>query len=890
MRASPILTAFNAGEISPQLRGRVDLEKYAMGCETMENFFCRAHGGAQRRPGTYFIAEVKDSSTATRLIPFQFNTTQAYVLEFGNQYIRFFKDYGPIEVSGTPYEISSPYLAADLFGIQYVQDSDIMYLVHPEYPVYKLSRTAHTSWTLEAVEFTDGPYLEQNEPADVGDNLCTDGDCELDTGWTPVGAPDTRERSTDQALSGSYCRKVVGAVNTGDSWGTFTTTTNKIYRVKFGVVSTKGQIILYVHKGDNSWGLFSETISGIPYNQWTEYTRYYKETAGGAGAYIAFITPASSDGVAWYVDSIEIYECDTILITPSAKVGTGITLTASAALFEAGHVGAFFRIGQDGEWGYVKITYVTSSTSATADVMSALPGTRSTAEWAEGAFSGVNGYPSAVSFMEQRLVLAGSPGRPQTLWASASGDYEYFAPGVLDDDPLVYTIADKEVNSIRWLGNMSNLIIGTTGAEARLGRQDSDTPITPSNAKITFQSFYGSAPIPGISLGSAILFWERRGHPDNYGERLRELSYNLTYDNYTGVDLTVLAEHACKGGIIDYARQQYPFNILWCARTDGVLVAMTYERDQDVVGWHRHPMTNGLVESVCCIPGANQDDLYMIANRTIGGATKRYIEVSMDFDWGDDQADCFFVDCGLTYDGTEKTITGATKANPVVITAASHGFSDGDHVKLSGVVGMTELNGLEVVVTNKATNTFQCYRPDGLTVNGTAFTTYVSGGIAKEMANSLSGLDHLEGQVVDVLTDGATHPPCAVVSGGIDLEWYAAKAHVGLHYESVLTTVSLEGGSREGTAQGKNKRVHSASVRFYQTLGGKVGPDEDTLETIGFRTATDTYGNPPALFTGDKEIVFPGGWDTEAKITIVQDQPLPMTVLAVMPRFRSEDR
>jgi hypothetical protein len=744
MRVSPILTAFNAGELSPQLRGRIDLEKYAMGCDTLENFFCRAHGGIQRRPGSYFMEEVKTSAKATRVIPFQFNTTQAYILEFGNQYVRFYKDYERLEVSGAAYEIVSPYLEADLFEIQYAQDSDIMYLCHPDYPVYKLSRTDHTAWTLAAVDFIDGPYLDENETA--------------------------------------------------------------------------------------------------------------------------------------------------ITITPSATTGAGITLTASASLFEAGHVGAFFRIFEGSTWGYVKITYVTDATHATADVISTLGGIAAVATWCEGAWSIKNGYPSTVAFLEQRAVFAGSSGLPQTLWSSATGDYEDMTPGTLDDDPFVYTIADKAVNSIRWLANLSNLIIGTTGGEARLGQQDTSSPITPSNAKITFQSFLGSSPLPGMSVGNAILFWERRGHPDNYGEKLRELSYNITYDSYSGVDLTVLAEHVSKGGIVAHALQQYPYHILWCVRNDGELIGMTYERDQDVVGWHRHPMDNGIVESIAVIPGTNQDDLYMVVQRTINGTVKRFIEVFMDYDWGTDQAEAFFVDSGLSYYGEEKIITGATKANPVVITATSHGFSNGDHVKISGVVGMTELNGLEVVVTNQAANTFECYNPDGTTLNGLAFTTYSSGGIATEMAIALSGLDHLEGEEVDVLADGAAHPACTVASGEITLEWYCIEAHVGLHYDSLVKTMGLEGGSREGTSQGKQKRCHEVCLRFHQTLGGKVGPDEDHLDTIGFRTARDTYGNPPALFTGDKDQPFPCDWDSEVKVTVMQDQPLPMTILSIMPRFRSEDR
>lgn len=666
MRSSPIITAFNAGELSPQLRGRIDLEKYAMGCKTLENFFCRAHGGVQRRPGSYFIGEVKTSAKKTRLIPFQFNVVQAYILEFGDRYIRFYKDYAQLEVSGTPYEIVSPYLEADLFSLQYAQDSDIMYITHPSYPVYKLSRTAHTAWTLEPVEFYDGPYLDQND----------------------------------------------------------TTTT----------------------------------------------------------------------------------------LTAGATTGTGIALVASANLFEAGHVGAYFRIlaGSPATWGHVIITYVSDAKNAVCDIITDLGAVGPVDTWREGAWSIKNGYPATCAFNEQRLVLAGSTSYPQTIWASVSGDYEDMTPGSYDDDAFAYTIADQEVNSIRWLSNLSNLIIGTTGGEARLGQQDSSSPVTPSNAKITFQSHFGSAPLRGISMGSAILFWERRGHPANYGERLRELSYNVTYDSYVGVDLTIMAEHIAKGGVVDHALQPYPYRIMWCARADGTLVGMTYERDQNVVGWHRHPMTNGFVESVACIPGAEQDDVYIVVKRTINGSVKRYIEVLEDFDWGEDQEDCFFVDCGLTYDGS--------------------------------------------------------------------------------VTDTLSGLDHLEGEEVDVLTDGAVHPACTVISGTITLEWPASVVHVGLHYDSILETMGLEGGSREGSAQGKQKRVHEVAVRFYNTLGGKVGSDENTLDTLGFRTARDLYGNPPALFTGDKELTFPGGWDSEATVMVVQDQPLPMTILSLMPRFRTEDR
>jgi hypothetical protein len=145
--------------------GRTDFEKYSSGAKTLENFLVHPQGAATRRVGTQFIAEVKSSAAKTRLIPFEFSTTQTYILEFGNTYIRFFKDKGQILSGGSAYEISSPYLTAELFDIKFAQSADVMYITHPNHEVMKLSRTGHTSWTLAEVDFTDGPYLATNTTA-----------------------------------------------------------------------------------------------------------------------------------------------------------------------------------------------------------------------------------------------------------------------------------------------------------------------------------------------------------------------------------------------------------------------------------------------------------------------------------------------------------------------------------------------------------------------------------------------------------------------------------------------------------------------------------------------------------------------------------------------------
>ena len=156
-RITLALNSFVSGEFSAKMDGRIDFEKYSSATKTLENFLVSPQGAASRRVGTQHIAEVKDSSKKTRLIPFEFSTTQTYILEFGDQYIRFYKDKGQILSSGVAYEISSPYLEAELFDIKFAQSADVMYLCHPNHDVRKLSRTGHTSWTLSTVSFTGSP-------------------------------------------------------------------------------------------------------------------------------------------------------------------------------------------------------------------------------------------------------------------------------------------------------------------------------------------------------------------------------------------------------------------------------------------------------------------------------------------------------------------------------------------------------------------------------------------------------------------------------------------------------------------------------------------------------------------------------------------------------------
>ena len=686
-RAAPIFTNFTAGELSPHLEGRVDIKKYVNGCKTLENMIAQKLGPASRRGGFYFSAEVKDSTKKTRILPFEFSATQAYILEFGDQYVRFYKNYGQIKSgafddvfaaefdTGGPHEIVTPYLEAELFELVITQSADVLYIAHQNHEPRTLSRLGDTNWELDIIQFLDGPY---------------------------------------------------DAVNATDT----------------------------------TFGL-------------------------------------------------------------SATSGTGITITASAVTginddqgFLATDVGRLVRFEDAAnDWTYFEITAVTDTTHVVADFVGPnASATTAQTGWRLGAFSETTGYPSVVTFFEQRLVWAATTSRPQSMFFSVSADYYNHAPTdndglVLDDSGFVYTIATDQVNTIRWMRAGKVLSVGTAGGEFIVSQGDQNSPLSPTNTRVVRQTTFGSAAVTPPQVGNSVLFLQRANR------KVREYVYQFESDAYTAPDLSILSEQITEGGVIDMAYQQEPDSVVWLARSDGVLVGMTYERSQDVVGWHRHIIggADAKVESIAVIPNTtgSRDDLWAIIQRTVNGQSVRYIEF------------------------------------------------------------MTP--GLPEVVTNTIQAT---YLDSMLSYDGSTVT-------------SVFGLDHLEGQTVSVLADGAAHPDRTVSSGSITLNNSYETVHVGLPYTSTLQTMRIEAGAQDGTAQGKKKRISRVTYRLYNTLGLKHGPSADRLDIIPFRSSADDMDEAPALFTGDKEVEFPRNWDKDGYIFLVQDQPLPFTILAIMPELNT---
>lgn len=796
-RVSSIITNFRTGEISPKLEGRIDLQKYNEAVQTLNNMVVFPSGGATRRPGTFFAGRSKDGGKV-RLINFEFSDEQAYVLEFGANYVRFYKDGGILteattnitaitkanpavvtaaahglsngdrvfiksvvgmtevnnleftvankttdtfELSGinssafTAYssggtvgkivEVTTTYSVTQIFEINHAQSADVLFLTHKDHEPAKLTRTTATSFTLTDIDFTDGPYLDEN---DTSTTLYANAN----TGSVSIVASADLFSASDVGRLIRF-REVIEVEH--DAWASST---------------SYAQNVLVRH-GDN----------------------VYKKTDSG--------TDTSGNTPPVHLSGSETYGAITWQFQHSGSGFVKIT-----AFTDARNVTATFK----NEEGFLPASVVGSSNA--------------TKKWSLGAFGGDQGFPKAVAFYEQRLYFAGTTGQPQTIFGSVSADFENMTPGTLDDSAVNFTIASDRVNVIRHLLPARFLQVLTTSSEFTLSGGTGSTPVTPTNVNVLRETTFGCSEVRPVRAGNSTILIQKGQ------EKVKEITFDLDTDGLLGIDLTILADHIPRGGLTDMVWQQEPELILWFVHTDGRLVGLTYDRANAAIGWHDHAIGgSGVVESVTAIPSGAEDQVYVSVKRTINGSTVRHIEFLQSLEFGTDVADAFYLDSGLTYSGSATT--------------------------------------------------------------------------------TISSLNHLEGETVSILADGATHPDKTVSGGSVTLERSASKVHIGYSYTSTIETLRIEAGADDGVAQGKIKRIHGVTARFFNTVGAELGPDTSNLDRLPFRDSSMAMDKAVPLFNGDKEISFPAGYENDARVVIRQSQPLPMTVLAIMRRSNTFD-
>lgn len=879
-KAAPIQTSFNAGELSPNIDGRVEIAKYANGCQTLENYLMTVQGPAKRRAGTRFVKEIKSSANKTWVVPFVFSVSQSYVLEFGDQYIRFYTDHGQVQVSGvaayngatayvpgnlvlqgginyyciaattgnappnatywypltgTIYEIPTPYTLASLtasdgtLNLRLVQSNDIVYIVIAGYAPRKLSRFGATNWTLTTVTFVGGPFKTINTTA------------------TTV-----------------YASARTGSVT----------------------LTASSSIFQAAHVGSLFY-LGQKSVLAI--RQWQ------------SGAAIALNDLRRSDG--------KNYKALNAGTTGGEK-----PIHTAGAVWDGGASAVQWQF-EDPGYAYLLITAFTSGTVVTATALTTVPDNatlvaNTSAYWAFAAFSDVEGWPTQVTFHKERLTL----GRGQGVWMSVAGDYETFTAkddgGIITADMAIsITLQSDKKNDLLWFAPGDALLCGTAGAEFAVKSVTENLPFGPENVTAPEVSSRGSRSIVPVFVGDVALFVQRSGL------KLRDFEYDNLTLKFKSFDQNALADHITQTGLFAISYQQEPNSVIWAVRSDGLLIAMTYSREQyensPFGGWHRHPIGGNfgvgpaVVESICSIPAPAQDrdETWLIVKRTINGLTKRYIEyIEYERRFGDDPQDSFYIDAGLTLNNTiNATLTpgaGATTdgATGVIFTAGSAVFAPTDvgreiHYRYSVI---DSVDGKTINwITSKAeitgyTSTTVVTAEINLPFPSTAL---IAANGWKLTVTSITGLSHLEGQVVSVLADGATHPDRTVSAGAITLQEGSSKVQVGLRCRARIKTMRLNAGAADGTSQGKTARINKLTIRLLDTLGLKYGRDFVNMDDALFRAGQDLMDNAPPLLTGDIEgLDWPGDYNTDPWICLEQSEPQPSTIIAIMPIENTYDR
>lgn len=606
-------TNFTAGEISPRLYGRVDIARYQNGAKTITNAWPVIHGGVMRRHGTKYVAETKDSTKASRLIPFVFSVDQTFVLEFGHNYIRFYKSSAQVlSAPSTPYEITTTYTEAQLPDIAYAQGADTIILVHPDHPPRRLRRFGDTNWTLDDIAFDPMPYDE------VGHTPATTGTLSAST----VGTGRTLTAGAAAFLASDVGRIVTAA-------------------------------------------------GGV-----AEITAYSSSTGVTVAITTAFAGTSLASG-GWTIEGTPQTTC-----TPSGSttvVGGTVTLTLSADGWRSTDVGRFVEIND----GLVEITTYTSALAVDGRVIRVLASTTAAPADAwilKGAvWSSVLGYPRAVTFYQQRLILAGSESYPGHIFGSVVGELFNFTLGTDDDDAFSFEIASGEVNPVRQLVGRDAIIAITERAEFTV-QGGIERPLAPTNVQIKQRSTYGTDAVRPVVIRDETIFVQRAGR------KVRALKYDSETGGYIAPDVAVLAEHITEGGITEVAYQQEYDALLWCVRGDGSLVTCSFDRDQDVVGWALQS-TAGLFESVAVIPVDGRDQVWCIVQREIDGSDVRYVEI-FDPD--------VLLDCAIT--GT---------ASPADATWSGLDHLEGETVQAVGdgvYLGEFTVDGGEITLTRAASD------------------------------------------------------------------------------------------------------------------------------------------------------------------------------------------
>jgi len=928
-KVHPLTPSMNTGELSPRLSARVDFNKYPSGVATLENFTALPEGGIQRRPGSRYAGATKTGATIkSRLKKFQFSTTQNYVLEMGDGNMRFYRNQGQITVPNITASVTNGDFPSNI-----------------------------TSWTDKSGAGSSIAYDATNDRMTLTSN-----------GTTNAGAE--QELTNSSAVEHVVQFQVIGAP--GDylifSVGTSTGGTQLVdtfaAEVGYHGYSFTATAANFFIRFENELGKSIQLdnvalLDNVPMEIKTPYAAAdLYEIEGPQSADILYMfhgsypthrlerrgnTTWSLIEVPWQDGPWGTENLSETTMTASAATGLGVNFTISTIVgvngglgFQSTDVGRSIRLSDEAtvNWGWGVITSITSTTVAVVDIERTVVSTAAETKWRLGSWSATTGYPSTGAFFEQRLYAAGSTDQPQTFWASNTGDFENHAPDsdptegtydetVHDDDGLDFTISADNVNAIRWMSaGEDTLSIGTTGGEWI--PSSTGSVITPSDITVRRQTTHGSAQIAPVRVDNIVLFAQRAKR------KIREFGFTFETDGYQAFDMTRLAEHITQSGIVEMDHAEEPDAQIWVVRGDGQLPAMTFRRQEDVVGWGRHifggrfgTATVTVSDYANLAAGATLDliqsngETITFTSEAAGAAVP-----SETLGFRPNTSNNVTADNIFTAINAHANFTVANPAaNVITITETTHGAtgllsiissdktrlavtSEG-HAVVESVVVIPGANAVGQTHDSSARDEvwIQIKRTiNGATVRNVEFLErqydndqdtedafYVDSGLTYDSTptSSLTGLGHLEGQTVKVWADGALHSDMVVTSGGISLDIPASVVQVGLGFTHKLQTLKIEGGNPSGTAVGRNKRINGITfvVLYSHTIKYTVSAGAAFIKN-DFREVSDAMDTGTPIFTGELFVEVEGNWESDPRIWVQNSDPAPFTLLAIAPEVK----
>lgn len=800
MTQATIQNSFVAGEISPSLFGRTDLKKYHAGASTMRNFFANYRGGSASRAGTAYVGACKQPGNAAppRDIPFQFSLNQGYVLEFGDQYMRiktngeyiveaanpitaisqanpgvftytntnytlsngdwiFVKsvngmtefnglvwivaglsgaNFHVTDLFGVPvdtttftaytsggvleriYTTVAPYAAIDLPFLKYVQSADTMsltcinQLTGTEYAPYELVRNGATNWVFTATDFSS------SISAPTGTTVTAQSSTTLSTFYsyvvTAVSAA-TGEESVASAAASVHNNDI--SVNAGSN----TITWNRVAGASsYNIYKAIPSYAVPVATG-SAYGFLGSAF-GTTFTD-TNITEDFTKTPPlhndpFARGQILSVTPTAGGSG---------YTQGTIGFTVTTGTGTGF----SGSPVVVGGAFVAFIVENSGK-GYL-----------VGDTIAITGGSGATADLVIGPQTGV--YPGFVNYYQERRVYANTKNRPDNYFFSQVGAFKNMDASIpsTDSDAIVGAPWAQQINGIQFMVPMTTGLVTLTGNGAWLVNGGGVTAITPSTQTAQAHAYIGcNSFVPPIVVNYDILYVQSKG------SIVRDLSFNFFVNIFTGDDKTVLADHLFNyHQILQWAWAEEPYKVVWAVRNDGIMLSLTYLKEQDIYAWAHHD-TNGSYVGVCSITEPPVNALYVIVKRFVRGQFIYYSERMDNRNWQNPE-DCFCVDAGLSYP--------MSFPNATLTPAAAKGTKNISSVNL--IAGGSGYVAPVITVID----------PTGQGTGATFSATLGGGGVITAINVLTQGVNYQAGsilQIVDSAGTGAKAQP--IVTNNVD--------------------------------------------------------------------------------------------------------------------------